>query len=209
VAWIDKNGILNNLPVAGVRLELGCGANKRHPDAIGIDALDYDGVDIVGDVFEVLNAFPDRAVDAIYTYHFMEHAENVSDLLNVMARILKVNGSLLVRVPHFSNPFYYSDTTHRQFFGLYTMCYFSKGGGLQRKIPTYQRELKYKLEDVRLIFKSFPPFYIRHGIKKAFERIVNFSAYTKEFYEENFCYIAPCYEVQYKMSRTDCSLPLN
>ncbi len=203
MAYIDKNGIVNSLPNVGVKLELGCGATKRHPDAIGIDALDYDGVDIVGDVFEVLNAFPDQSVDAIYTYHFMEHVEKVPDLLEVMARILKVNGSLLITVPHFSNPYYYSDITHRQFFGLYTMSYFSTGGGLRRKVPTYQREIKYKLEDVRLIFKSSPPFYMRHGIKKMIEKVVNVSAYTKELYEENFCYMAPCYEVQYKLSRAE------
>jgi hypothetical protein len=69
-------------------------------------------------------------------------------------------------------------------------------------VPTYQREIKYKLEDVRLIFKSSPPFYIRHGIKKLIEQIVNVSAYTKELYEESFCYLSPCYEVRYTMSRT-------
>jgi ubiquinone/menaquinone biosynthesis C-methylase UbiE len=202
VAYIDKNGVVGNLPEAGVTLELGCGQTKRHPDAIGIDALDYDGVDIVGDVFEVLDAFPDRSVDAIFTYHFMEHVEKVPDLLEVMARILKADGTLSITVPHFSNPHYYSDITHRQFFGLYTMSYFSTGGGLRRKVPTYQREIKYKLEDVRLIFKSSPPFYIRHGIKKLIEQIVNVSAYTKELYEESFCYLSPCYEVRYTMSRT-------
>ena len=202
MAYIDKNGVVGNLPETGVTLELGCGPTKRHPEAIGIDALDYEGVDIVGDVFEVLGAFPDRSVDAIYTYHFMEHVEKVPELLEAMARILRANGTLSITVPHFSNPHYYSDITHRQFFGLYTMSYFSTGGGLRRKVPTYQREIKYELEDVRLIFKSFPPFYLRHGIKKLIERLVNISAYTKELYEESFCYLTPCCEVCYTMSRT-------
>ena len=202
MAYIDKNGVVGNLPEKGVTLELGCGPTKRHPEAIGIDALDYEGVDIVGDVFEVLGAFPDRSVDAIYTYHFMEHVEKVPELLEAMARILRANGTLSITVPHFSNPHYYSDITHRQFFGLYTMSYFSTGGGLRRKVPTYQREIKYELEDVRLIFKSFPPFYLRHGIKKLIERLVNISAYTKELYEESFCYLTPCCEVCYTMSRT-------
>jgi ubiquinone/menaquinone biosynthesis C-methylase UbiE len=203
MAYIDKSGVINKLPKGGVELELGCGATKRHPDAIGIDALDYEGVDIVGDAFEVLQAFPGRSVGAIYTYHFMEHVEKVPDLLEVMAHILKANGTLLITVPHFSNPHYYSDITHRHFFGLYTMNYFSTGGSLRRKVPTYQREVKYKLEEVRLIFKSFPPFYLRHGIKKMIEQLVNINAYTQELYEEFFCYIAPCYEVQYKLSRLE------
>jgi hypothetical protein len=53
MAIIDKRGWLSRLQ--GATLELGCGNHKRHHHAVGIDALDYDCVDIVVHVYEVLD----------------------------------------------------------------------------------------------------------------------------------------------------------
>jgi ubiquinone/menaquinone biosynthesis C-methylase UbiE len=200
VGFVDKNNLLQELN-GDVVLELGCGPKKKHADAIGIDALDYAGVDIVGDALEIIRAFPDESVSAVYTYHFLEHVDDVPLLLEELARVLRVGGALSIVVPHFSSPYYYSDITHRRFFGLYTMCYFSEGGGLRRRVPTYQREISYRLDAVKLVFKSSPPFYVRHGLKKLFEKLVNVSTYTKELYEEMFCYVIPCYEVHYQLRR--------
>lgn len=197
---IDKNNLLPEL--AGrqyVSLELGCGNSKRNPDAIGIDILDYECVDLVGDVYEVLRALPEGVVDEVYSSHFVEHVPDVPMLFLELARVLKKGGKLIVIVPHFSNPYFYSDITHKNFFGLYSMSYFSDGGKLSRKVPTYQRQLQYSQTNVRLVFKSSPPFYGRHGLKKIIEQLVNINTYTKELYEEIFCYIFPCYEVQYEL----------
>jgi len=201
MAYFDKDNLLQNLPVNGVSLELGCGSRKKHIEAIGIDMLDFDGVNIVGDVFDVLKEFPDQSVNKIYTYHFLEHIEKLPELFQELARVLKDDGLLFIVDPHFSNPYYYSDITHKNFFGLYTMNYFSSGGGFKRTIPNYQQKKNYMIDSVQLVFKSFPPYYLRHGIKKFFEIIFNFNSYTKELYEEFFCYIVPCYEVQYSLRR--------
>lgn len=200
----DKNNVLGKLSAdAPVVIELGCGANKRHADALGIDALDYPGVDIVGDIYEVLAQFPPGSVDRVYSYHFIEHVENVSRLLEELSRVVKVGGELEFVAPHFSNPHFYSDPTHRNFFGLYTFSYFSTGAPLRRQVPTYQAQLRFRLEQVDLRFKSFPPFYIRHAVKKLVGALFNSCRYMQELYEENFCYLFPCYEVCYKLRRIE------
>ncbi len=56
MAILDKRGSLSWLQDAS--LELGCGGRKRHPEALGIDALDHECVDIVGDVYDVLAQMP-------------------------------------------------------------------------------------------------------------------------------------------------------
>lgn len=199
---LDKNRILDRLPtLPRVSLELGCGNRKSAPDSIGVDALDYECVDLVGDVFEVLSSFPDGTVDVVYSSHFLEHVTDVPHLLNELARVLKPGGRLDVTVPHFSNPYFYSDITHRASFGLYSMSYFAIDRLLTRKVPSYQRELFYDLQAVRLVFKSSRPFYVRHGIKKALGAIVNINSYTRELYEEMFCHWFPCYEVHYELRR--------
>jgi ubiquinone/menaquinone biosynthesis C-methylase UbiE len=200
----DKNNLIPLLStLESLSIELGCGANKRHANAVGIDALDYPCVNIVGDIYEVLAQFPSGSVDVVYSYHFVEHVENLNRLLAELSRIVKIGGYVEVVAPHFSNPYFYSDPTHRSFFGLYTFNYFSANSTFKRKVPTYQEKLNFKLDQVDLIFKSSPPFYLRHILKKTIGSFFNSCNYMKELYEENFCYLFPCFEVKYKLKRVD------
>lgn len=198
---IDKKDVLSNLTeLDRVDIELGCGPNKKHENAIGIDILDYDGVDIVGDIFEILQEIPDNSVTSYYSYHFFEHIQEIDILISEIYRTLSVNGTILIVVPHFSNPFFYSDLTHKVFFGLYSFSYCSNNE-FKRKVPNYQNKILFEQESVRLIFKSYPPRYIRHTIKKLFGFIFNINKYMQELYEENFVYIIPCYEVKYSLKK--------
>lgn len=198
----DKKNIIPSVTTCEkIELELGCGNRKRHKKAIGIDMLDYPDVDIVGDVFDVLKEFPDNSVDSIFSSHFFEHIVDIEKLLDEVARILKKDGELNIIVPHFANPYYYSDPTHKTFFGLYTMSYYSEDLILTRKVPTYQKKISFSLRNVELRFKSSPPFYVRHAIKKFFGLLVNLNSYTKELYEEMFCHFIPCYEIEYKLQK--------
>ena len=200
---IDKKKIFSNFgSLNNVALELGCGNRKRSKNAIGIDAIDYDCVDIVGDIFEVLSRFPSKSISRIEAYHFFSHVENQLLLLQEVNRLLKSDGILKIVAPHFSNPFFYSDPTHRKFFGLYTMAYYASNKIFSRTVPNYQYNLNLTLTSVKLIFKSVPPRYIRHAIKKLFQSFVNSSNWCKEFYEENLCYFIPCYEIEYLISST-------
>lgn len=184
-------------------LELGCGARKRNPESIGIDLLDYPEVDIVGDIFEVLQNFPDSCVDGVSAHHFIEHVSDLNLLVAELARIVKPRGTIDFVVPHFSNPYFYSDPTHRVFFGLYTFAYLCKSNIFSRKVPTYENVLAFDLESVDLKFKSARPFYGRYAIKSVIGKIFNSCTYMQELYEENFCYLFPCYEVRYLLRRID------
>jgi hypothetical protein len=196
----DKTGALRRM--TGARLDLGCGPRKRAPDYIGIDLLDYDGVDIVGDALEVLRRVPAATVSEIYCSHFLEHVEDVSAHLQEFARVLRLGGRLEVIVPHFSNPYFYSDLTHRNYFGLYSLSYFSAGSPLKREVPTYGNTLAFTLNAVSLRFKSPPPFYGRYVVKRLLGFLFNASRGLREFYEENLCFIFPCYEIRFVLTRT-------
>ena len=198
----DKNNILKNLNNPGkISLELGCGNRKRHEDAVGIDILEYENVDIQGDVYEILKKIPDNRIFAVYSYHFFEHINDVSGLVQELARILVDGGLFLVVVPHFSNPYFYSDYTHLNHFGLYSFSYFSQDDIFSRIVPHYQETIRFKLQNVDLIFKSPKPFYFRWGFKKIFQLFFNINTYLKELYEEFFCYLIPCYEIKYIMKK--------
>lgn len=201
----DKNSTLQSLALRNdVTLELGCGNRKRLENSIGIDMLDYPCVDIVGDLNEVLQAFPAESVNLITSHHVFEHLDDLEEMLDELARVLRPGGKLEIAVPHFSNPYYFSDATHKSFFGLYTLCYFSSGSNFKRKVPSYKRQLNFEILNVDLIFKSSRPFYLRHGFKRLLGLFFNFNNYTRELYEENFCYIFPCYELRYSLRKLTC-----
>ena len=201
---LDKNAILPNLAARDkVVLELGCGDRKRVPGSIGIDMLDYPSVDLVGDLLEVLNAFPLASVDRATSHHVFEHLPDLEAVLLALARVLRVGGQLEIVTPHFSNPYFYSVATHKAFFGLYTFCYFAAKSPFRRQVPTYQRELHFELVRVDLGFKSPPPFYVRYGVKRTLGYLFNLNNYMREFYEENLCYLFPCYELRYELKRIE------
>lgn len=198
----DKNGILSKLEtLENVVIDLGCGDKKLQTEAIGVDILDTPTVDIVGDALTVLKKFPESTVDEILSSHFLEHVESPSEMLSAIHRALKIGGSATITVPHFSNPFFYSDPTHQQFFGLYTFNYYAESILFKRTVPAYSRISGLELVQAELKFKSYPPNYIRHGLKKILQAIVNCSSWTKEAYEENFSGIFPCYEITVQLKK--------
>lgn len=199
---LDKHGKLAGLVRMrqGV-LELGCGPARRHPEAVTVDALDFDGVDVVGDVFEVLAAIPDGSVDAVHSYHFLEHVEPLGGIVRELARVLKPGGLLHTVVPHFSNPYFYSDYTHRQAFGLYSFSYLADDPLFRRRVPRYQVDTGLALEAVTLGFKAPPPFYVRYALRRMLGALVNSTHLTQEWYEAGWTGVFPCYEIDFKVRR--------
>ena len=198
----DKDGKLQALIHArGGVLELGCGPARRHAEAVTIDALDFDGVDVVGDIFEVLATVPDGTVDAVHSYHFLEHVEPLGGIVRELARVLKPGGLLHTVVPHFSNPYVYSDYTHRQTFGLYSFSYLSDDPLFRRRVPRYQVDTGLVLEDVTLTFKAPKPFYVRYALRRTLGLLVNSSRLTQEWYEAGWTGVFPCYELDFRVRR--------
>lgn len=200
MAFLDKNAVLKTLDAARpVAIELGCGPSKKDPAALGIDALDFPGVDFVGDVFEVLAAFPDGCVGACYSSHFLEHLPDTGRVLDELARVMPSGAVFSAVVPHFSNAYFYSDPTHSRTFGLYTMSYFARDEILARKVPRYGRKPAFALESVRLGFNS--PFPLRGIARRALGWCINRSRWLQEFYEENLSGMVSCYEIEYRLRR--------
>ncbi len=196
---VDKSGVLAGDDL--LRLDLGCGTSKRGPDYVGVDLLEHPGVDLVGDVFEALAALADERVTEVYSSHFLEHVGDLPALMLELERVLAPGGRLQLIVPHFSNPYFYSDPTHRQPFGLYTFSYFAEDAVLRRKVPLYGHEARLRLEEVRLNFRSAIEFRVRHRLKALAGRIVNRNSSLQEFYEENLAWLFPCYELDFRLRK--------
>lgn len=184
-----------------VIIEIGPGEEKCSPDAIGIDRHQKPSVDYIADLNQGLKFIADNSVDEVHAYHVLEHIEDLEFFMGEIYRVLKRGGRLIGSVPHFSNPYFYSDYTHRSFWGLYTLCYFSKNSFFMREVPQYYNRVAFHLEKIEIIFAS--PFRYRNRIKKLLQKVFNLNTYMQEFYEENFVYLFPCYENSFVLRKDD------
>jgi ubiquinone/menaquinone biosynthesis C-methylase UbiE len=177
-----------------VILELGSG-QRRTPGRIHVDKVDLPGVDVVADLEDGLPFLPDRSVDEIHCRSVLEHVENFEALMAEIVRVLKDDGTAHVFVPHFSNPYYYSDYTHRRFFGLYSFYYFvAPEKQLRRKVPAFYTATRIEILSQRLVFRS--SFRLLKPLKKLIGWFLNLHTCMQQYYEENLCYLLPCHGVE-------------
>lgn len=100
-----------------VILNIGCG-KTRIPNSIGVDTVKIpDYVDVQWDLNKTPYPFENNYADEIHCYHVLEHLENPLDVLHEFHRILKKNGKIYMRVPHFSSLGAFTDITHKRPYG--------------------------------------------------------------------------------------------
>lgn len=198
-ARFDPERLAARLAAPGrVVLELGCGPDPR-PEVIGVDVVALPGVEVVADLEAGLPFLPDASVDEVYSRHVLEHVANLPTLLRDIHRVLRPGGRHVCIVPHFSNPYYYSDPTHQRFFGLYTFDYFAPPGatGMRRTVPGFYFDFHFRVVSRELRFRSM--WKLHGALGKQVGRLVNRSAAAQEFYERHLCWRFPCQEIRFEM----------
>jgi len=120
-----------------VKLNLGGGLRPLHGHYL-LDLVDLPGVDAQADLNQPLDKLPTGSVEAVHCRHLLEHIDNFLPLLEELHRVVRPGGEIDIRVPHFSNPYGYSDPTHVRFFGLYSFYYFADDRDQpRRKVPAF------------------------------------------------------------------------
>src|SRR5262245_33144546 len=133
----------------GLRLNLG-GGELRVPGFFSVDCVAGTNPDILADLNEPLAELPDDCVEEITTRHTLEHIQRLMELLGEIHRVTRPDGRIDITVPHFSNPYGYSDPTHVRFFGLYSFFYFCDSEDQpRRKVPSFYRTARFQVESVR------------------------------------------------------------
>jgi ubiquinone/menaquinone biosynthesis C-methylase UbiE len=191
--------LLSNSGLSNIKINLGCGVNEMN-GFFGIDQLNLPGVAYVADLENGLSFIPDNSVDEIYSSHFLEHINNFKQLMNEIHRCLKPDGIVNIIVPHFSNPYFYSDYTHKRFFGLYSFDYFGeRNSRYKRRVPNYNPGYFFQVEKRKLVFKS-PVFPLSNLFKKYFIQVFfNLNPYMQEVYESFFSNKIYCTEIHFKL----------
>ena len=184
------------------KLDLGCG-NKPKDGYLGVDIGIKSKNIIKSDVLTYLKKLPKNSVSHIHSRHYLEHVsqDKLLILLKEIDRVLIKNGQIRFIVPHFSNPYYYSDPTHRIAFGIYSFSYICQKSCLKRNIPKYIAIQNWELQRVSLNFISMIKIEI-FGVQiptlgTVIKPIINSSVYLIEIFERYFCYLFSIYEVRF------------
>ena len=124
---------------SGIKLDLGCGANKHAPDWCGMDILPLPGVDIVHDFLDTPWPLPDECVSVAIASHVLEHIPKTQViwkggklrtinplimLMNEMWRVMKFDAKFAIAVPHGASPGFMQDPTHTSQINENTWAYF-------------------------------------------------------------------------------------
>lgn len=101
-------------PVQLVKIDLGCGPNKRE-GFIGVDSRQFDGkVDVVHDLTKKW-PWADGSVEEAHSSHFVEHLTGPERIhfVNELYRVLVPGGKCQLIVPHWASCRAYGDLTHQ------------------------------------------------------------------------------------------------
>ncbi len=120
-------------------LDVGCGRNK-HPGAIGLDINPDTDADIIHDLAIVPYPFPDNEFDEIVSYHVIEHVPDPTAFVTELYRITKPGGRIKILTPHYTNPDWPNDLTHRNHLNSYSFQNFIP----ERQIFAFYTNVKLK-----------------------------------------------------------------
>lgn len=105
---------LKVVPSEALRIDLGCGKNKRE-GFLGVDTIDFDGVDVVLDIGKDRWPWDDDSVEEAHASHVVEHLKPGERIhfVNELHRVLKPGGKATIIVPHWCASRAYGDLTHQ------------------------------------------------------------------------------------------------
>jgi SAM-dependent methyltransferase len=181
-----------------IRIDLGSGAHPR-PGCYSLDLHEAEGIDIVADLNQPLDLFPDDCAEYVFSSHALEHVERLVPLIREIHRITRPDGLIEIVVPHFSNPYAYSDPTHVRFFGLYSMNYFvdtEKQPSVWR-VPPLREAPRFEIESVQIAF--YRVGLLDRLLVPALRYLVNRTASAQNFYELRLSRFLPAAELRYRL----------
>jgi hypothetical protein len=180
-----------------LRLNLGCGM-RRLPGFYNVDHIELPGVDILANLEEPFGDLPDDSVEAIYCRHTLEHVNRLLPLLGEIHRVTHADGQIEVIVPHFSNPYAYSDPTHVRFFGLYSFYYFSDPQDQpRRKVPSFYVPERFRVEHVH--FNLMRTSVGDKLVRSVLQPLINRSIGWLDWYERRLCRLWPADDIHWRL----------
>lgn len=158
-------------------LDVGCGTNK-YPGATGLDYNPRTDADVIHDLGVTPYPFPDDEFDLVVSFHVVEHVPDVMRFITELHRITKPGGRIKLVCPHYTNPDWFGDLTHRNHLNSYSFQYFMR----DRRLFPFYTDVELKNVDTRVTLANL-------WRAMGFEFIVNLDRrfpamrFTRKFWE--------------------------
>jgi len=173
-------------------LDIGCGANKT-PGAVGMDINPRTAADVIHDLDDVPYPFGDDEFDEVIGRHVIEHVRDPMSVMSELHRITRPGGLVKLVAPHWTNPDWATDLTHRNHLNSYSFRNLTN----ERAVFDFYTTARFRQRLVRVsvlnlwkIF-GFEPlinldnrFPKMRFIRKAWEHYLNAIVRGKELYFE-------------------------
>jgi SAM-dependent methyltransferase len=173
-------------------LDVGCGANKM-AGAIGLDNNPRTDADVIHDLGTIPYPFPDNEFDLVVSNHVVEHVPDVMAFIGELHRVTRPGGRIKVVTPHYTNPDWANDPTHRNHINSYTFNTFLEG----RQVFDFDTDIQLKPVSC---YVSLLALWKALGI----EFIVNLDQkspgmrFTRKFWEQYLSYVIRGKEISFE-----------
>jgi ubiquinone/menaquinone biosynthesis C-methylase UbiE len=120
VSQVRKSKVMSQSDESGSRvLDIGCGTNKI-PGAIGMDVNPRSAADVIHDLDDLPYPFSDNQFDEVIGRHVIEHVRDPMAVVTELHRITRPGGLVKLIAPHWTNPDFATDLTHRNHLNSYS-----------------------------------------------------------------------------------------
>ncbi len=178
---ITTDFLFKDISMEKRRLNVGCGTNIRR-GWVNLDFAKLPGVDIAHDIEKLPMPFSDNEFAEILCQDVLEHVEYVP-VLKDLYRVLSPEGTITIRVPHFTSKNNYIDPTHKKRFSISTFEFFIKNSRLKREREYYFDFAFSKVRERHITFeRSSRVFFYNRFV----EWLINQNNRTQEIYESTF-----------------------
>lgn len=130
-----------------IKLDIGCG-NKKRDGFIGLDKVSLPTVDFVCDLEKEKIPIKDNSVKEIHSRHFLEHTENLVNIMDELWRVSCNHGKVVIVVPYYNSIGAFTDPTHKRFFTYNTFKYFTN----TTKFPAFYTDKKFIIRKRKIFF---------------------------------------------------------
>ncbi|MGH9751254.1 MAG: class I SAM-dependent methyltransferase [Blastocatellia bacterium] len=126
-------------------LDIGCGTNKI-PGAIGMDVNPRSAADVIHDLDDVPYPFDDNQFDEVVGSHVIEHVRDPMAVMSELHRITRPGGLIKLVAPHWTNPDFATDLTHRNHLNSYSFRNMIEG----REVFSFYTEVRFRERKTRV-----------------------------------------------------------
>jgi SAM-dependent methyltransferase len=126
-------------------LDIGCGINKI-PGAVGMDVNPLSAADILHDLDDVPYPFADDQFDEVVGRHVIEHVRDPMAVMAELHRITRHGGVIRLIAPHWTNPDFATDLTHRNHLNSYSFRNMIEG----REVFPFYTEARFRQRMTRV-----------------------------------------------------------